>query len=240
MSASDQHAAEGESSPQLTVTRQLCGSVAHDLRGVLMAIQLSAEELTNRGARVIELQSEIQTAIERATQLVSDLTTLTHPSGGHPEVFDISPEIDRMRRMLCRNAPAGALVEFELTPEACLVAAPRMDFKRVLLTLFNGVAERLSPPNVLCIETAVSAGPGAGDPTESVVVSVGSGAARASDWTAAERIPRDRSNSPASGELGALLLRLDAELYCQGTPSAPSHFWLLLPRANSDRATGLP
>src|SRR5688572_22858060 len=135
MHASRLHA-DGEASPELVVTDQLCQSVAHDLRGVLMAIQLSAEEMTTPGSRALELQA----SIERATELATELTTVARPGGGHAEVFDVSLVIDQMQRMLRRNAPAGVGLRLELARERCFVAAPRMAFKRALLTLFNRVA----------------------------------------------------------------------------------------------------
>ena len=236
MDASGLHATAEESSPQPTVTQQLCQGVAHDLRGVLMAIQLSAEELTTPGAPVVELQTEIQGSIERATRLVSELTALAHPTGGHSESFDVGPVIEQMQRMLRRNARSGTRVELELTRDPCFVAAPRMVFKLVLLSLFNGIAARLPPKGKLALTTAVVHEAPAGDPMSArarVVVSLGDGSSHADDWAAATLIPTASVSHPGAEELLSLVQRLDAELYCLGPLETSWHFWLSLPRANA-------
>lgn len=76
--------AEGEASLQLIVTDQLCQSVAHDLRGVLMALQLSAEELATPGAQPLDLRTEILASLERATRLTSELAALARPNAAPP------------------------------------------------------------------------------------------------------------------------------------------------------------
>ena len=214
------------------VTDQLCQSVAHDLRGVLMAIQLSAEELIVPGTNVAELQGEIQAAIERATALVAELTTLTRPDGGHSEVFDVSLLLDRMQNMLRRNAPSDALVRFELAGEACCLQVPRMAFKRLFLTLFNRVAARLAPKGTLTIATTVSRAPGTDDPADSgarVVVAVGSGDGSAEEWRKGTAVFAGELSSPATEELLTLVRRLDAELYALGSLESSSRFWLCIP-----------
>jgi len=201
-----------------------------------MAIQLSAEELTTPGAVVAELQHEIQDSIERATRLVSELTALAHPSGGHSESFDVGPVIQQMQRMLRRNARLGTIVELELTHEACLVAAPRMVFKLVLLMLFNGVAARLPPKGRLALATTVAHEAPAGDPMSArarVVVSLGDGTSHAHDWAARTLVPTAGVSPAGAEELFALVQRLDAELYCLGPLETSWHFWLSLPRANA-------
>ena len=238
MNASGLEAAD-EASPQPTVTEQLCQSVGHDLRGVLMAIQLSAEELTTPGVSVLELQGEIQASIERATELVSELTALAKPTGGHAEVFDVGPLIDQMQRMLRRNARPGTLVKLELARENCFVSAPRMAFKRVLLTLFNAVATRLPSRSTLAIETALVHDPDVGQPEfarSRVVVSLGDDASHARDWPLAERVPTEGVNAPGSEELFALVQRLGADLYCRGAHETSPAFWLCLPRVHGTRA----
>src|SRR5688572_10106360 len=189
MNASGPHAPGEESSAELTATDQLCQSIAHDLRGVLMAIQLSAEELTTPGSRDMELQAEILAAIERETQLASELTTLARPTAGHSELFDVVLLIDQLQRMLRRNAPAGTVLRLELPRAPCFVVAPRMTFKHLLLTLFNRVATRLPPQSTLTIEAAASHELRAGEPASPdarIVVSVGGAASRASDFAAAK------------------------------------------------------
>jgi len=201
-----------------------------------MAIQLSAEELTTPGAVVLELQNEIQGSIERATRLVSELTALAHPMGGHSESFDVGPVIEQMQRMLRRNARSGTLVELELTRESCFVAAPRMLFKLVLLTLFNGVAARLSPKGKLVLATTVAHEAPAGDPISArarVVVSLGDASSHADDWAAATLVPTAAASPPGAEELFKLVQRLDAELYCLGPLETAWHFWLSLPRAHA-------
>ena len=241
MNASGLEAAGEESPLQLTVTDQLCQSVAHDLRGLLMAIQLSTEELGTPGARVIELQGEILASIERATQLASELAALARPGGGHSEVFDLGPLIDQMQRMLRRNAPSGMLVRLELTRDACFVAVPRMTFKRVFLTLFNGLVARLPETSTLTIETATTSETRAGEPAGDrarVVVSVGTGVRRASDWARAVPVFGDEPSSSDSEGLCALLQRVDAELYGLGDLEASPHFWLCLPRTTRPPSAG--
>lgn len=227
------HAAGEESSPQLTVTDQLCQSAAHDLRGILMAIQLSAEELTTPGSRVVELQAELLASIERATQLASELATLARPTSGHSEVFDVGLLIDQMQRMLRRNTPAGAVLRLELARDPCFVAVPRMTLKRILLTLFNSVAARQPPRSTLTIETAVTPEASVGDPESPralVVVSVGGAASRAHDWREAIPVVGAETNAPGAEGLRALLQRLDAELYTAGDLESSPQFWLCLPR----------
>jgi len=247
MDAPGLHAGVDEASSQHTVTEQLCQSVAHDLRGVLMAIQLSAEELSVSGSAVLELQSEIQAAVERATRLVEELTALARPAGGYSEVFDVGPLLDQMQRMLRRNARPGTIVNLELATERCFVAAPRVAFKRVLLTLFNSAVSRLPPGSTLNIETAVVDDARAGEPANvrgRVVVSLGHGAYRASDWAGAERVATDalenqrRAAGSSSEALSALVQGWDAELYCLGSPETSSQFWLSLPQANVTPAGG--
>lgn len=225
------HAAGEEASPQLTVTDQLCQSAAHDLRGILMAIQLSAEELTTPGSRVVELQAELLASIERATQLASELATLARPTSGHSEVFDVGLLIDQMQRMLRRNAPAGTVVRLELTRDPCFVAVPRMTLKRVLLTLFNSVAARLPPRSTLTIEVTPEAGGDPASPRALVVVSVGGAASRAHDFREAIPVVGAEAIAPGAAGLRALLQRLDAELYTAGDLESSPQFWLCLPRA---------
>lgn len=201
-----------------------------------MAIQLSAEELTTPGAVALDLQHEIQDSIERATRLVSELTALAHPSGGHSESFDVGPVIQQMQRMLRRNARAGTRVELDLTREDCFIAAPLMVFKLVILTLFNGVAVRLPQQGQLALTTSVAHEAPAGDPMSArsrVVVSLGDGTSHADDWASATLLPTAGTSPPGAEELFALVQRLDAELYCLGPLETSWHFWLSLPRANA-------
>lgn len=215
-----------ESSPQLTVTDQLCQSIAHDLRGVLMAIQLSVEELTTPGVRAEELQAELLAAIARATQLASELAVLARPTASCSEVFDAGLLIDQLQRMLRRNVPVGIDLRLELSRDPCFVAAPRMTFKRVLLTLFNHVTARLRLEGPLTIRTAIS-----DESTGArVIVSVGEEVG-AQEWDTTARVPVDARHAPGFDELCALVRRLDAELYARGDLDRSPQFWLCLSRA---------
>ena len=233
MDARGIHAAQGDESPlQLKVTEQLCQSIAHDLRGVLMAIQLAAEELTTSVVEVAELQNEIQTSIERATRLASELSALARPTLAHSEVIDVGLLIDPMQRMLRRNVGPKTRVELELTQVACHVATAPMAMKRLLLTLFNCMARGLPAKEALVIETRIadiaSNAPGS---CSRVIVSVGDVSSRAVGWPCGKQVPEKVRDAPHWRALFALVQHLDAELYCQGSLENPSHFWLSLPRA---------
>lgn len=233
MDARGIHAALGDESPlQLKVTEQLCQGIAHDLRGVLMAIQLAAEELTTSVAEVVELQGEIQASIERATRLATELSALARPTLAHSEVIDAGLLIDPMQRMLRRNVGPRTRVELELTKDACHVATPPMAFKRLLLTLFNCMARGLPTKDTLVIETRIidvaSNEPGA---RARVIVSVGDVSSRRAVWPFGKQIPEKEKSAPRWRALFALVEHLDAELYCQGSLENPSHFWLSVPLA---------
>jgi len=226
-------AALGDESPlQLKVTDQLCQSIAHDLRGVLMAIQLAAEELTTSTTELAELQDEIQQSIERATRLASELSSLARPTLTHSEVIDVGLLIDPMQRMLRRNVGPRTRIELELTKDACYVATAPMAFKRLLLTLFNCMARGLSAKDTLLIETRIAdAASNAPGTCARVIVSVGDVSSRTEKWPSGKQVPEKERDVPHWRALFALVQHLDAELYCQGSLENPSHFWLSLPRA---------
>lgn len=216
------------------VREQLYQGIAHDLRGTLMAIQLSAEDLDFEStSNSQQLTQEIHHAVARAKALVNDLTRLAQ-SDPRPLAMNVHALIEQRQRQLRRMLAPNSRLQLDLAADSPEAHVDRALFDQLLFGAFNLVSAILEEAHTLTIFTArveserlrhVS-------PSEPAQLLIGICAAGARDWARCDAARRLNLSDPQAPDINALLglaEKARVRVLADGGLVAPRQVWLAVP-----------
>lgn len=157
----------------------MAGSIIHDFRNPISAMQLDAQLLrgeiakgqNGRPARMDELAARILRTIGRINALLNEFLLIARPSSAPQARFELNAETkDCIELVKLRFEKAGLKLQADLAPKALWVEGSPEQFKRALLNVIanaeqfapagSTVAIRLAEANRKAVLTVADEGPG--------------------------------------------------------------------------------
>jgi CheY-like chemotaxis protein len=112
--------------------------VAHDFANLIQAVRGNAEllllERAPQGAGRTEIE-EILRVTDRASELTSQLLTVSRRIDGKPRTIDANAEAAKAQRLLARVLPKTVAIDLRLAPGTLMVEADPLQIGQVLMNL---------------------------------------------------------------------------------------------------------
>jgi PAS domain S-box-containing protein len=135
---------------------RLAGGVAHDFNNVLAAIigycDLLRRKFGQRGDPLDEVE-QIARAADRARDVVAQLLTFSRAGAGEPETVNINDVVSGMEAMLRRLISDGAILRFQLAPDAGAVTCRATQLEQVLLNLVLNAQDAIPEGGTITVST---------------------------------------------------------------------------------------
>ncbi len=241
---------------RLDAVGQIAGGLAHDLNNLLVVMvsnlglaQESLEDL--EGSEIVQEDlGELETAIERASDMTSKLLAFARQEEGATEVADLSEVLESVQALMGRSLRVEVDLEVICPDQPPSLAVDPVGLERVLMNLVINARDALGEGGgQICIEVELTgdggavrpvaaAGPGARDGVRIQVRDDGCGMDDATQARAFEPLFTTKQASGGSG-LGlatvlAFVEQVDGELRLESTPGEGTTIELWLPAAADD------
>src|SRR6478735_9324747 len=120
---------------------QLAAEVLHELRQPLLGIKAYAQLMVEEGQKG-PVQLLLQ-QVDRMEQIISDFTRIASDKPAPKEQVDLGAQVQQIRKLFELNSDMSKLsVEYDLTPNLQLTAAPRL-IQQLVLNLMNNARDAL-------------------------------------------------------------------------------------------------
>ena len=144
---------------KLDAVGRLAGGVAHEFNNLLTSIGASAGYIGMEAEKDSELASiaaELETGVERGTQLTRQLLAFTQRQVLQPRPVDVNAMLGDMRRVLERVLGEDVRVVLDPSPETARVLADPGQLQQVVLNLVVNARDAMTKGGRILIATSVS------------------------------------------------------------------------------------
>ncbi|MCB9729693.1 MAG: response regulator [Deltaproteobacteria bacterium] len=131
---------------------RLAGGIAHDFNNLLTSMMGNVELLRMRGHDLPELD-EVQTAVDRATELTGQLLAFSRSQELEPQVMDLDQAIAESSRLVARLIGADVEVRVERTHGLWPVCADPGQVQQVLMNLVLNARDAMPEGGTLTLRT---------------------------------------------------------------------------------------
>lgn len=134
----------------------LAGGIAHDFNNLLQVIGgytsmlLSAK---SRDIHEVEKLKTIEKAVERASELVSNLLTFSRKNVSMKKDVDLNIEINSSVQILKRTLPKMVRINTELDPSVSKISADPVQIEQIILNLGKNASDAMPDGGILLIKT---------------------------------------------------------------------------------------
>ena len=136
----------------------LAGGICHDFNNVLTSVMgftgLIKHEVPDRPS-VLSHADEIETAAQRASEMVGQLLAFSRRQETSPEILDVTEVVDASAGMLNRLIGANIQVDWRLDPALPTIRGDRTQIEQVLLNLVVNARDAMPNGGRLVVATDV-------------------------------------------------------------------------------------